>query len=71
MGRGADLGEAPEGARRLTLVWIDAREAAVVRWDAGRASLERIESEVPGITGRPGTGHQASCTGWSTSSASS
>jgi hypothetical protein len=31
----------------LTLVWIDAREAVVVRWVAGTSVVERIESDVP------------------------
>ena len=35
------------GARELTLVWIDAREAIVVRWIEGAAVVERIESDVP------------------------
>ena len=30
-----------------TLVWVDAREALIVRWDGHNASIERIESEVP------------------------
>jgi hypothetical protein len=30
-----------------TLVWIDTREARIVRWDGRQASAERIESEVP------------------------
>ena len=34
-------------ARELTLVWIDAREAIVVRWIEGAPVLERIESDVP------------------------
>ena len=34
-------------ARELTLVWIDAREAIVVRWSEGAAVVERIESDVP------------------------
>lgn len=32
---------------RVTLVWMDSREAIVVRWLAGSARLERIESEIP------------------------
>jgi hypothetical protein len=46
-------GAAP--ARALTLVWIDAREAIVVRWVAGASQLERLESEVPAR--HRGTGH--------------
>lgn len=30
-----------------TLVWIDAREAVIVRWQDDRPRLERVESEVP------------------------
>lgn len=30
-----------------TLVWIDAREAVIVRWQHDRPRLERVESEVP------------------------
>lgn len=30
-----------------TLVWIDAREAVIVRWQDDRARVERVESEVP------------------------
>jgi hypothetical protein len=33
--------------RASALVWIDAREAVIVRWQGGRARLERAESEVP------------------------
>ena len=33
--------------RHSTLVWIDAREAVIVRWQDDRARLERVESEVP------------------------
>jgi hypothetical protein len=33
--------------RALTLVWIDAREAIVVRWVAGTSVMERIDSDVP------------------------
>jgi hypothetical protein len=33
--------------RPSTLVWIDAREAVIVRWQDDRARLERVESEVP------------------------
>ena len=41
----------PAGA----LVWIDAREAVIVRWAGRRASLERIASDVPAH--RRSTGH--------------
>ncbi len=33
--------------RPSTLVWIDAREAVIVRWQDDDAQLERIDSEVP------------------------
>ena len=33
--------------RPSTLVWIDAREALIVRWHDDRTRLERLESEVP------------------------
>jgi len=33
--------------RPSALVWIDAREAIIVRWQDDRARLERVESEVP------------------------
>lgn len=33
--------------RPTTLVWIDAREAVIVRWQDDRARLERVESDVP------------------------
>jgi hypothetical protein len=42
-------------SRSGTLVWIDSREAIIVRWLDGEASLERIESEVPAH--RRATGH--------------
>jgi hypothetical protein len=31
----------------LTLIWIDSREAVVVRWADGAARTERLESDVP------------------------
>ena len=34
-------------ARRGVLVWIDAREAIVVRWADGESSVVRLESDVP------------------------
>ncbi len=33
--------------RATTLVWIDAREAVIVRMQGDRARIERVESEVP------------------------
>jgi hypothetical protein len=33
--------------RPSTLVWIDAREAVIVRWQDDRPRLERVDSEVP------------------------
>ena len=30
-----------------TLVWIDAREAVIARWQGGEAHLERLHSDVP------------------------
>ena len=33
--------------RRWTLVWIDAREAKVVRWHDGVSAVESMESDVP------------------------
>lgn len=37
----------PSEPRAVTLVWIDAQEAAIARWSGGRASLERLVSDVP------------------------
>ncbi len=37
----------PNEPRAVTLVWIDAQEAAIARWSGGRASLERMGSDVP------------------------
>ena len=34
-------------AHRTTLVWIDAREAVIVRMQGDRPRIERVESEVP------------------------
>jgi hypothetical protein len=34
-------------ARPATLIWIDAREASIVRWRDAAASVARIESDVP------------------------
>lgn len=36
-----------DNARPVTLVWIDAREAVIVRIQGDRARLDRVESEVP------------------------
>ena len=44
-----------EVTRPSTLVWIDGREAIIVRWQDDRARLERVESEVPAH--RRATGH--------------
>jgi hypothetical protein len=33
--------------RSTALVWIDSREAVIVRWLDGRSRIERIESDVP------------------------
>ena len=41
-----DRTEADE-PRPSSLVWIDAREAVIVRWEDDRARLERMESDVP------------------------
>ena len=41
--------------RASALVWIDAREAVIVRLQGGRARVERVESEVPAH--RRATGH--------------
>jgi hypothetical protein len=41
-------GAATEDAgRTLLVVWIDAREAILVRWADGAASVERLRSDVP------------------------
>ncbi len=49
----------PEAEPAMThpgsLVWIDAREAILVRWPEDQAQLERVESEVPAR--RRATGH--------------
>jgi hypothetical protein len=44
-GRGPTMDH--ETRRPSTLVWIDSREAIIVRWLDGTARLERLESEVP------------------------
>jgi hypothetical protein len=41
------VGQPALKARRVTLVWIDSREALLVRWQEGRSVFERVESEVP------------------------
>jgi hypothetical protein len=38
-----------------TLVWIDARQAVIVRWHDDQADVERVDSEVPAH--RRATGH--------------
>ena len=52
-GDGSTMDDPPR--RPSTLVWIDSREAIIVRWLDGRARLERLESEVPAH--RRATGH--------------
>jgi hypothetical protein len=52
--QGIDRTEKDQG-RSCTLVWIDAREAVIVRWQDGRTRIERVESEVPAHRGA--TGH--------------
>ncbi len=37
----------PDDGRSSTLVWIDSREAVIVRIQNARARIERVESEVP------------------------
>jgi len=44
---GRDGKAADDVTQPSTLVWIDAREAVIVRWQDDRARLERVESEVP------------------------
>jgi hypothetical protein len=44
-----------EVGRAGALVWIDAREAVIVRWVDGASSVERLESDVPAH--RRSTGH--------------
>ena len=39
--------KAPAPARPTTLIWIDAREAIIVRWNDGRSDVEHIQSDVP------------------------
>jgi hypothetical protein len=47
-----------------TLVWIDAREAVIARWQGGESHLERLHSDVPAhhrstghVTYDPAVGH--------------
>lgn len=47
--------ESKAAERSVTLVWIDAREALILRWVDDSAQLERIESEVP--SHRKSSGH--------------
>jgi hypothetical protein len=42
-------------SRPSTLVWIDSREAIIIRWQNNSAEVERVESEVPAH--RRATGH--------------
>lgn len=37
----------PTQVRLLTLVWIDSRQALIVRWEGERGLVERMESDVP------------------------
>jgi hypothetical protein len=37
----------PAGTRPLTLVWIDSRQALIVRWQAEGGTVDRLESDVP------------------------
>ena len=36
-----------DATQDCTLVWIDAREAVIARWQGGEARLERLHSDVP------------------------
>lgn len=51
----ASLTTVGDVTRSRTLVWLDAREAVIVRWQHDRAHLERVDSEVPAH--RRSTGH--------------
>lgn len=44
---GTLMTSAAEDHRATTLVWIDAREAVIIRMQGDRARIERVESEVP------------------------
>lgn len=37
----------PAPLRRMTLVWIDSRQALIVRWQGERGLVERLVSDVP------------------------
>jgi len=51
-----DVSSVEDGATQdCTLVWIDAREAVIARWQGGEAHLERLHSDVP--SHRRATGH--------------
>jgi len=43
----AEAGVLAVGGSRGALVWIDAREAVIVRWDGTAARIERLASDVP------------------------
>jgi hypothetical protein len=47
---------APLTKGHATLVWIDSREAFVVRWPGGRSSVEHLVSDVPPHHRTTGTG---------------
>jgi hypothetical protein len=49
----AKLGD--DDTQDCTLVWIDTREAVIVRWQGGAAAIERHHSDVP--PHHKGTGH--------------
>jgi hypothetical protein len=44
---GPTVTKAPAPTRPTTLIWIDAREAILVRWKDGRPDIDRIRSDVP------------------------
>lgn len=52
---GTVMTESAEDHRSSMLVWIDSREAIIVRMQGDRARVERVESEVPAH--RRATGH--------------
>jgi hypothetical protein len=56
-GRAAAVPGTGQALVPATVVWIDSREALILRWNDGAASIERIESEVPAH--RKSTGHVA------------
>lgn len=45
---GSVMTAAANDHRASALVWIDAREALIVRMQGDRGRIERVESEVPG-----------------------